>query len=65
MELADWSGTSLPWCTELSGLKARLFHLFCRSETREQVGLYLDGLIGGVERENGWQLAEYAGDEAP
>jgi SRSO17 transposase len=25
----------------------------------------LDGLIGGVERKNGWQLAEYAGDEAP
>jgi SRSO17 transposase len=65
MFIADWSGSTLPWSTELAGLKARLFHLFRRSETREQVGLYLDGLIGGVERKNGWQLAEYAGDEGP
>jgi SRSO17 transposase len=36
-----------------------------RTETRVQAGLYLDGLIGGVERKNGWQLAEHAGDEAP
>jgi SRSO17 transposase len=65
MSIADWSGTSLPWSAELSILKERLFQVFRRSETREQVGLYLDGLIGGVERKNGWQLAEYAGDEAP
>lgn len=65
MSIADWSGTSLPWFAELTSLKDRLVHLFRRSETREQVGRYLDGLIGGVERKNGWQLAEYAGDEAP
>jgi SRSO17 transposase len=65
MSIADWSGTSLPWSAELAGLKERIFCLFRRSETRQQVGLYLDGLIGGVERKNGWQLAEYAGDEAP
>ena len=65
MSIADWSGTSLPWSAELTDLKGRLFDLFRRSETREQVELYLDGLIGGVERKNGWQLAEFAGDEAP
>ena len=65
MSIVDWSGTSLPWSGELTRLKDRLFGLFRRSETREQVWLYLDGLIGGVERKNGWQLAEYAGDEAP
>jgi len=65
MSIADWSGPSLPWSAELSGLKERLFDVFRRSETRQQVELYLDGLIGGVERKNGWQLAEHAGDEAP
>lgn len=65
MSIADWSGPSLPWSAELAGLKDRLRHLFRRSETCAQVGLYIDGLIGGVERKNGWQLAEHAGDEAP
>jgi SRSO17 transposase len=65
MFVADWSGASLPWSAELSRLKDRLRHLFRRSETRAQVSLYIDGLIGGVERKNGWQLAEHAGDEAP
>ena len=26
---------------------------------------YLQGLLGSVERKNGWQLAEYAGDATP
>ena len=26
---------------------------------------YLKGLLGSVERKNGWQLAEYAGDATP
>jgi SRSO17 transposase len=65
MSIADWCGASLPWFSELADLKERIGALFCRSETRLQVGLYLDGLIGGVERKNGWQLAEHAGDEAP
>jgi SRSO17 transposase len=59
------SVTSLPWRSELTQLKARLACVFQRSETREQVGLYLDGLIGGAERKNGWQLAEHVGDEVP
>ena len=65
MSIAEWSGTSLPWSAELAGLNERLGGLFQRSETRAQAGLYLDGLIGGAERKNGWQLAEHAGDEAP
>src|SRR5258708_38607655 len=65
MSIADWSGASLPWTGELSGLKERLGRLFARSETRAQAGLYFDGLIGGVERKKGWQMAENAGDEAP
>src|ERR1700676_4047339 len=65
MSIAEWSGTSLPWTAEVAGLNERLGGLFQRSETRAQAGLYLDGLIGGVERRNGWQLAEHVGDEAP
>jgi SRSO17 transposase len=65
MSISEWSGTSLPWSAELAGLNERLGGLFWRSETRVQAGLYLDGLIGGVERKNGWQLAEHVGDEAP
>ena len=65
MPVAGLSLTSLPWRSELTELKARLAFVFQRSETREQVGLYLDGLIGGAERKNGWQLAEHAGDEVP
>lgn len=64
LSISEWSGASLPWSAELAGLKERLGGFFHRSETRAQVGLYLDGLISGVERKNGWQLAEHAGDEA-
>ena len=36
-----------------------------RSESRQRVLAYLQGLLGSVERKNGWQLAEYAGDATP
>ena len=65
MAVSDWSGTSLPWAEELTALKDRIGGLFRRSEPRRQVGLLLEGLVGGAERKNGWQLAEYAGDGAP
>jgi hypothetical protein len=44
MLVAGLSVTSLPWRSELAELKGRLACVFQRSETREQVGLYLDGL---------------------
>src|SRR4051794_2630664 len=34
-------------------------------EPREQAGRYLEGLLGPVERKNGWQLAEHLGDARP
>jgi hypothetical protein len=49
----------------LDDLKERIGRLFRRPEPRRQIGLYLDGLIGEVDKKNGWQLAEYAGDPAP
>src|ERR1700722_16068159 len=65
MSVSEWSGASLPWFEELAGLKERVGGLFRRAEPRRQVGLLLEGLIGGVERKNGWQLAKYVGDPAP
>jgi SRSO17 transposase len=53
------------WRAELDGLLARFGRLFVRSEPREQAGRYLDGLLGPVERKNGWQLAEHLGDARP
>ena len=49
----------------MADLKERIGRLFGRPEPRRQIGLYLDGLIGEVDKKNGWQLAEYAGDPAP
>src|SRR4051812_9099876 len=34
-----------------------------RSELRETAGVFLDGLLSGVERRTGWLLAEQAGVE--
>jgi SRSO17 transposase len=65
MGVSDWAGASLPWSEDLTALKERVAGLFRRAEPRRQVGLLLEGLIGGAERKNGWQLAEYAGDPAP
>ena len=39
--------------------------MFARPEPRRQTGLYLAGLLNGVERKNGWQLAEQIGDARP
>ena len=53
------------WRAELEGLLARFGRLFVRAEPRGQAGRYLEGLLGPVERKNGWQLAEAIGDARP
>jgi SRSO17 transposase len=53
------------WRAELEGLLARFGRLFVRAEPRRQAGRYLEGLLGPVERKNGWQLAEAIGDARP
>ena len=65
MSVLEWSGALLPWRDDLDDLKERIGRLFRRPEPRRQIGLCLDGLIGEVDKKNGWQLAEYAGDPAP
>src|SRR3954462_5188787 len=53
------------WRAELERLLARVGRLFVRVEPRGQAGRYLEGLLGPVERKNGWQLAEAIGDARP
>jgi SRSO17 transposase len=49
----------------LDALFARVAGRFGRVEPRRQARLYLMGLLAPLERKNGWQLAEAAGDAAP
>ena len=53
------------WSASLEGLHARIALRFARAELRERVRRYLNGLLGRVERKNGWQLAEAIGDAGP
>ena len=53
------------WEAGLEALHARIAPHFARREPRRRALAYLKGLLGPVERKNGWQLAEYAGDKTP
>ena len=53
------------WAEELEQVHARLDPRFARREPRQRVRAYLGGLLSPVERKNGWQLAEQAGELTP
>jgi SRSO17 transposase len=53
------------WAAGLEAMHARIAARFMRAEPRRRALAYLKGLLGRVERKNGWQLAEYAGDSTP
>ena len=55
----------LEWAAGLQALHERIAGRFGRREPRRRALAYLKGLLGSVERKNGWQLAEYAGDATP
>ena len=65
LERGDALEEVLDWEAGLQALHGRVAHRFSRSESRQRVLAYLQGLLGSVERKNGWQLAEYAGDATP
>ena len=46
-------------------LLARLAPRFARQEARDHACAYVRGLLSPVERKNGWQLAEFVGDQTP
>jgi SRSO17 transposase len=50
---------------EVPAVAARLGPRFARAEARQRAQVYLRGLLSPVERKNGWQLAEAAGDRTP
>jgi SRSO17 transposase len=53
------------WANESEEIAELIGGRFPRSELRERAMTYLRGLLSPVERKNGWQLAEEAGDETP
>jgi SRSO17 transposase len=50
---------------ELEALHERISGRFVRSEPRTRVREYIAGLVAGLERKNGWTLAERAGEVSP
>jgi SRSO17 transposase len=50
---------------ELDRVHGRIAGRFARAEPRARVRGYLSGLVAGLERKNGWTLAERAGEVSP
>src|SRR5215472_3198383 len=50
---------------ELDRVHARIAGRFTRSEPRARAREYMSGLVAGLERKNGWTLAEQAGEMSP
>jgi SRSO17 transposase len=59
------SGAGGGWAAGLAALHARIAGRVARPEVRARVRRYLEGLLGRVERKNGWQLAEALGEAGP
>jgi SRSO17 transposase len=53
------------WAAEFERLVERISPRFARPEVRRRVAAFVHGLLGDVERKNGWQLAEQAGETTP
>jgi SRSO17 transposase len=53
------------WAEGLETVHARVAPRFARAEPRQRALAYLRGLLSPVERKNGWQLAEQAGEATP
>jgi hypothetical protein len=53
------------WAEDFGGLLERVGPCFGRRDLRARAGGYVRGLLGRVDRKNGWQVAEYLGDEKP
>ncbi len=53
------------WAEAFAAFHARFAPHFFRAEARARSARYLRGLLGPVERKNGWQLAEAAGEGEP
>jgi SRSO17 transposase len=59
------SNQAQQWAFGLDEVAQRIGARFARAEPRQRALAYVQGLLSPIERKNGWQLAEHAGDEAP
>lgn len=64
-EAAEVVGEAGRWVADLERLHERIGRRFFRPEPRRRALGYLRGLLSEVERKNGWQLAEVAGEATP
>ena len=53
------------WTAGWDEIQERIGPRFARSEQRQRVRRSVEGLLSPVERKNGWQLAEHAGEARP
>jgi SRSO17 transposase len=53
------------WVSKLDAVEDLIGRRFLRSEPRARAGTYVRGLLAGLERKNGWTLAEHAGAVSP
>src|SRR4051812_44839981 len=53
------------WQAAFADYVAQFAPFFFRREVRDRAGRYLRGLLGPVERRNGWQMAEAIGELHP
>lgn len=53
------------WTAQFQEVCEQIGPCFSRSETRTRARAYLQGLLSPIERKNGWQLAEEAGERTP
>ena len=61
----DEVGEVARWCEGIERVHECIAGRFRRPEPRRRALDYLQGLLSPVERKNGWQLAEQAGDATP
>jgi SRSO17 transposase len=53
------------WTAGWEEIQERIGPCFARSEQRQRVRRFVGGLLSPVERKNGWQPAEHAGEARP
>lgn len=58
-------GVAQQWLDELDRFCARIKPRFGRAEPRSRVSRYVCGLVAGLDRRNGWTIAEHAGEVSP
>lgn len=59
------AATVAKWEDRFESMAERVAPCFARRDLRRQAVGYVQGLLGRVERKNGWQLSEYLGREKP